>query len=138
MESLNNYITERIRVDNLKTKFPNTSSIEEMIEFLKEHDFVDVTDERFFRWDQIVNALNKCKSKCYTYKRYIHPRVGGVVASLKFADTTNGNISRKNPLFLCNEINNEDNRYKLCYDEYEDKRINHNEFIDAVNKNIEF
>jgi hypothetical protein len=134
MESLNNYITERIRVDNLKHQaFPNTSSIEEMVEFLREQNFVDVTNKNLIYWEQVFNILNLSKSKCYIYDQYTHP-ANGVKISLKFADTTNGNISRKNPLFLCNEINNGDNIYKLCYEPAKDDTVNHDKFVDAANK----
>lgn len=134
MESLNNYITERIRVDNIKLpEFPNTSSIEGMVEFLKEQNFINISDKNLSYWNQVFDILNMIKSKCYIYNQYAHP-VNGVKISLKFADTSNGRISRKNPLFIWKILDNGTHEYQICYEPAKDDTVNHDKFVDAANK----
>lgn len=46
MKNLNNYITERIRIDNIKCpEFPVDGTLDDIIQFLKENGFVKLTLE---------------------------------------------------------------------------------------------
>ena len=133
MESLNNYITERIRVDNIKhPEFPINGNTEEIVDFLKERGFEEIKDLPHLPMytDYVTVFNNTYKNKCF----------GVMVDSLSkrniicFADTSNGRISRKNPLFIWKILDNGTHEYQICYEPAKDDTVNHDKFVDAANK----
>ena len=99
MESLNNYITERIRVDNIKhPEFPINGNTEEIVDFLKERGFEEIKDLPHLPMytDYVTVFNNTYKNKCF----------GVMVDSLSkrniicFADTSRKKISESNMLYM--------------------------------------
>ena len=87
MNQLSDYITERIRIDNVKqVKFPIDGTLEEMTKFLE--------SEGFRHLDSIIVTIptaNNANAKCFMYDK--------AGTELCFADTSKEKISKKNPLF---------------------------------------
>ena len=92
MESLNNYITERIRVDNIKSReFPINGTLGEIIDFLKEHGFKEIKDlPNLSRYTDYVVPFNEYRNKCF----------GVFKKNIFFADTSRKKISESNMLYM--------------------------------------
>jgi hypothetical protein len=93
METLTNYITERIRIDNVQsTGFPIGGKIDEILQFLRKNGFVEVESDKKDTWNitHEIFSINKNK-KVFTY----NPHIG----ILRFADMTK-DIDDDNPIFV--------------------------------------
>jgi hypothetical protein len=97
MESLNNYIVERIRIDNVKhvkhSEFPVDGTVEEIVDFLKEQGFKEINDPHSGFSDS-AKFLNDMKGKCFS----VDTR-GWEVLGVEFADTSTNKISEDNPFY---------------------------------------
>lgn len=122
-------VLEKLRVDDivLGEKFPIDRRLKEIVEFLKEQGFKDV-DKRGSK-DLIFNSE---KFKCFTY---LKGRGGGEI--LWFADTSKGEISKDNPIFLIKSLSNTHVfvvyymvSAKMIYKTENDKK----EFLEELNK----
>ena len=89
MEPLNEYITGRIRIDNIKPKFPINGTLNDIINFLESNGF---KESPFKSGRDIFPLFNGKSTKQYILNRDIYNR-------LWFADTSNGPISGNNPIF---------------------------------------
>ena len=127
METLNNYITERIRVDNIQsTEFPIDGTLEDVIQFLEEQGYVGFSwlSGTPGGWSKFFNYY---KQKIFSYKTdnwgYTY---------LKFADTTNKNIGKENPIY---EMEFKDNN-KIFGTMYGNRSIpvSKKEFLERLNK----
>ena len=81
-------ILEKLSIDSIMSdaEFPADGTLEEIIEFLKEQDFKDVSK----RGPKDI-IFNSKKSKCFIYIKEL--------GKLWFADTSKENISKDNPIF---------------------------------------
>ena len=81
-------ILEKLSIDSIMSdaEFPADGTLEEIIEFLKEQDFKDVSK----RGPKDI-IFNSKKSKCFIYIKELK--------KLWFADTSKENISKDNPIF---------------------------------------
>ena len=82
-------ILEKLSIDSIMpdAEFPADGTLEEIIEFLKEQNFKDISK----RGPKDI-LFNSEKSKCFTYLKE-HERIW-------FADTSKEKISKKNPIFV--------------------------------------
>ena len=106
MNSLNNYITERIRVDNIKhPEFPIDGTIKDMEEFLKRNGFGKIKTNYQFngipggprKYWRVFDEVHK--------KGYIIITERGVADRIMFADTSKDGISTYNPMFYIEKDN---------------------------------
>ena len=96
MESLNNYITERIRVDNIKLEFPVDGTDKEIIDFLKEYGFKEIKALPYFtRYTDYVVPFNKYKDKCFGIEVE-----GTNNMDIYFTNTSKNEISKSNILYI--------------------------------------
>jgi hypothetical protein len=129
METLNNYITERIRVDNIKHReFPIDGTQEDMIQFLENQGYFGFSwlSETPSGWSKVFNYY---KQKSFFSK----PEDRWGYAYLKFADTTNNNIGKENPIY---EIRFEGNNKIFNNIMYGNRSIpvSKEEFLERLNK----
>lgn len=83
-------VLEKLRVDDIVIEeFPIDGTVEEMAKFLEEKRFVAANESDIY--NKTVNKIfDSAKSKCYTTYKNEH---------LWFADTSKGEISKRNPIF---------------------------------------
>ena len=98
MKNLKDSISEKLSIDSILEKlkvddivlaemFPIDGTFDEMIDFLKEYDFKEVANSMH---NSISKILNKERDKCFiNYNNTIW-----------FADTSKGEVSGDNPIFL--------------------------------------
>ena len=89
MKNLKEVILEKLKVDDivLTEEFPIDGKKEDIIKFLKEQDFIHITNTPTGLLSDIFN--NEKKRCIIEYAQYIY-----------FADTSIGKISKDNPIFL--------------------------------------
>lgn len=96
MKTLNNYIMERIRVDNIKSKphdFPFTGTIDDVRRFLLDAGFTEMTDKKFKHMllTDFADEFPKLGIKGFVIKDKL---------TIIFADTSNDpHITHENPVF---------------------------------------
>lgn len=96
MESLNNYITERIRIDNIKPEFPVDGTDKEIIDFLKEYGFKEIKDlPNIPFYPDYAILFNKYKDKCFGIEVE-----GTNNMDIYFANTSKDKISKSNILYI--------------------------------------
>lgn len=124
MDTLTNYIVERIRIDNVKqVKFPIDDTIYEILEFLKEQGFKEVPNSTR---NTMSRMLNMERNKCFiAYNNTIW-----------FADTSKKEVSEDNPIFL---IEKSSNTNTSSFSVYIPKKVivnddNKKEFLKELNK----
>ena len=94
MKPINDYIVERIRVDNMKQEFPNVHSADEILDFLKKQGFKEIPDTYdFYYLGQYVDVFDDKRKKLVI--RYTE----GKFCTINFADTSRSDISDDNPMF---------------------------------------
>jgi hypothetical protein len=94
MNCLHDYIIERIRIDNIKLrKFPFDGCIEDIEDFLKDNGFTQIKSND----DTYTGRGNFLNSKHGKY--YIIYTNSLNYKSISFADTSNGPISKTNPMY---------------------------------------
>lgn len=130
MEPLNNYIIERIRIDNIKSaKFPIDGTIDEIIKFLEGHGFKEIDDVKGRSATEFFNSKH---DKCYWLrdKQWIY-----------FGDTSESNISPTNELFMIMIISKGGSREYRIINNYSCSNDYHNntkEFLEILNKQFGF
>ena len=124
MNTLNNYITERIRINNIKGVFPIDGKLEDIIKFLEANGFTET------KWEDLsIFAIFKETHA----KQYNILSVGGITR-LWFADTSNGPVSRNNPVFLI-KIYKMGGKHEFAYSEKDlNLMCDKQEFIEMLNK----
>jgi hypothetical protein len=91
MKTITNYITERIRVDNIKSAmFPINGTFDDVVVFLEEHGFKNLgirppTAEKIFQ------QFEESTGKVFMYDRDAN--------WIRFADNEDGKISKRNPIY---------------------------------------
>ena len=98
MKTINDYIIERIRIDNVKRttfrEFPLDGGIKGIEDFLKDNGFTQIKcDEPALT--KRGNFLNSKHGKYYII-------YNSQIKSFTFADTSNGPISKTNPMYYIN------------------------------------
>lgn len=124
MKELKDILLEKLSIDdiNLNEEFPIDGTLEEIIDFLKSKGFKEIETGD----NQINEILNKKRNKCFTL----------FSGRIWFADTSKGDISKKNPLFYIDTYNS----HLLVYyiDKYRDKiyitEDDESEFLEELNK----
>ena len=102
METLNNYITERIiiaeriRVDNIKPKFPVDGTAGDIIDFLEEHGFNEIKYlPNLPNYTDYTILFNKYENKCFGIEVE-----GANNMIIYFANTSDDKISKSNILYI--------------------------------------
>ena len=96
MNSLSDYIVERIRIDNIKLEeFPVDGTYDEVVDFLERCGFNKIKDDSHYMFNNAkkFNQEHKLCFSCETSDSYSY---------VIFADTTKSNISDKNRLYCIN------------------------------------
>ena len=103
METLNNYITERIRIDNIKSaKFPIDGKIDDMVGFLQSQGFSQIHTNAL----NLRSVFNKAKGKCFmVYNIHV----------IWFADTSNNKINNDNNIFSVDDSSKLSRGYRSYY-----------------------
>lgn len=129
MKPINDYIVERIKIDNVKPAcdFPINGTIDDMIKFLKMNGF----EETRFTPGNIFTFLNKRSAKQLAYYNYFD------AVRLWFADTTN-KITEDNPVFLVSFIKGTTRREFMYSGEKFNNQCSQQEFIEMLNKCFDF
>ena len=93
MKTINDYIVERIKVDNIKPKeFPVDGTIEDIEDFLKDNGFTQI-ETNISKLSDRSKFLNKHNGKYYMkYQVYRNK-------TITFADTSSKKISNDNPMY---------------------------------------
>ena len=121
MNQLSNYITERIRIDNIKIlKFPIDGTYDDAIMFLKKQNFEEIYPDGY-----IEELANLAETKCFIHDSILNGFI------IWFADTSKEDVSKDNPIF---GITYESNK-KIIYNVYYPKNSNNehsHEYIDIV------
>jgi hypothetical protein len=137
MEYLKDYITERIRIDNIKLmNFPIDGSFEEMVEYLKGCGFVEI----FPNLPTFVPTFdmyrkNLDKMECTTCE--FRPDLGGSShnKALRFVNTSKQPISKSNPIFcVFYRTSTNEFEYYIEISEYWQKRLTKPDFLRGINK----
>lgn len=99
MNSLIDYIVERIRVDNIKPEefpeFPVDGTYDDVVDFLERCGFNKIKDDSH---NMFINA----KKFNQEHKRCFSCETSDSHSYVVFADTSKSNISDKNPLYCIN------------------------------------
>jgi hypothetical protein len=130
MKPLNNYITERIRVDNIKhLEFPIDGTIDDMVKFLKAYNFEEC-DTKNKKYSSKV-FLNDMKAKSYVIS-FDYTRIW-------FADTSKNEISKINPMFFISlKSSTIGEIYEIMYGDGTDLKINKNAFVRELKRHFGF
>ena len=129
-------VLEKLKVDDITPDevFPIEGTYEEVFNFLKNHNFIPLESKHA----SISKLFNKERDKCMRYNKNIR---------IWFADTSKGEISKDNPVFLINFYNNaiviyytekeNPNRAIYTFDSY---RTNNDKkaFIEELNKHFDW
>lgn len=112
MKPLNNYIVERIRVDNIKhtehTEFPaGKVTMDKTIGFLEKMGFNNIPHVPSRRLEDVVEIFNDTHGRCFTVS--INPHQGDKY--ILFTNTSNDKISIKNPMYCIVFYNKDPNIY---------------------------
>jgi hypothetical protein len=134
MESLNNYITERIRIDNIKhPEFPIKGDYDATIVFLKEQGFERLPHEFYgSEQHQFVNIFNDQHIRGWMYY------LAGDLTMITFADTTDREISKDNPMIQIYFENDKPTNRIAVSGCHTCKYCTEREFLDILNKRFEF
>lgn len=121
MDTLTNYIVERIRIDNIKHPvFPVDGTIEDIIQFLKDNGFEDLKNIP----TPITGSFNRLKIRGF------HVAEFDFYLRIFFADTSKNQILRDNPVFIY-DTNEKDTNHR--FQTMDTKRI----ITDTVEKTME-
>ena len=100
MKTINDYIIERIRIDNVKRntfrEFPLNGGIKDIEGFLKDNGFTQIKCNE----DTLTERGKFLNSKHGKY--YIIYNYAVNSGSISFTDTSNGPISKTNPMYYIN------------------------------------
>lgn len=128
METLNNYIVERIRIDNIKPNgFPPIDGTEdEIVDFLENKGFEGIKFlPRYKTLNQITTAANEEHKMIYM----VGSGNPNVYSCIRFANTTYNTINPKNPMYI-RTIEKDNNKimYFKVTDGYSSMRLTGDEF----------
>ena len=133
METLNNYITERIRIDNIRGGFPIDGSFDDMIEFLRRNGFKVCMNNSGY-------SDYSCLSSQRNGKVLIRRDVGAgrnQYYVLIFANTNN-TITENNPIFVVFLYGNGSKNFKIEYGNDRFEILTKDEFLQKLNKVFDF
>ena len=129
MDTLTNYITERIRIDNVKhLEFPIDGTVDDMVEFLDEQGFKSLKSPKNGQIDTVFGVFNSRPTGKY-YMLNTKPIPGLMFMNKK----SKSNISQTQSLYEV--VDTERGRLYLlnysllCYDE-----VGKNTFLQELNK----
>ena len=135
MKTITNYITERIRVDNINeriridniksVKFPIDGTIDEIIKFLEGHGFKEIDD---IKGRTATDFFNSKHDRCYWLrdKKWIY-----------FGDTNN-TITKDNPIFVVFLYGDGSKNFKNEYGNDRFEILTKDEFLQKLNKVFDF
>ena len=130
MKTLKDSILEKLKVDDiiLYEKFPIDGTVDDIVEFLKDNNFIIIEEGKPQPTFIIRRHINNAHKRiCFIYK-FMNQFL------LRFADASKKEISTKNPLFI---LIRDYNSYKYkTASQYDDgiKELNKEEFAKLVNK----
>jgi hypothetical protein len=105
MNQLRDYITERIRIDNIKIlKFPIDGTLQDIVEFLEDAGFKKVSTSA--NWANSFEKYKKYNTRCYALEH-------GTATYIEIIDRTNSKF--KNKLFYIKL--HEDDKYYNIFDD---------------------
>lgn len=100
MKPLNKYITERIRIDNVKPReFPVDGKQYDAADFLEKNGFVEIKVMPELPWySDYIDFFNQCNGRCFGIKL----KDVSDNQFICFADTSREKISKSNMLYMIN------------------------------------
>ena len=125
MKTISNYILERLNPRHLGSgRFPINGTIKDMIEFLEDNGFTET------KWkDLSIFAIFK-----ETHTKQYSIGSAGSITRFWFADTSNGPVSRNNPVFLIKTYEMSGKR-EFAYSEKDlNFMCSQQEFLEMLNK----
>ena len=131
MNQLSDYITERIRIDNIRIlKFPIDGTYDEVINFLKDAGFGGLPYKyKISNTNDTINAFNTERSLLFYGKSIFNGCI------IRFANTSTEKISADNPMFEM-WYNKNHKIYSLCITkgDFEMVAVSDDEFKKLLNK----
>ena len=125
METLNNYITERIRIDNIKSaRFPIDGKIDDIVDFLQFQGFSQIQTDILNR-----SKFNEANNKCFIAK---------VNKAIWFADTSNDEINNHNNIFSVDDESLNYRSYFIWGGHNIIDEVSKEFFLEAINKRFGF
>lgn len=127
-------IYEKLSIDNIRISddFPIEDSFDNIVSFLKAHGFS--------KYQNVGQTFDEKKEKFEAgHGKAIIISMSVLINGyyIRFADTSNKRISKKNPVFLIEFKNNEKNFF-IEYNTWKEEHISEREFLNILNKTILF
>lgn len=100
MKELTNYINEKLDINkvNLPSKeFPMDGDMDEVVDFLADHDFIQIKYHRTEFYYQYKKDFNNLRTKCFMVQSR---KMGEITDIVFFGDTSKEDISKDNKLFM--------------------------------------
>lgn len=131
MNQLSDYITERIRIDNIKKfEFPINDPIEKMVEYLRNHDFTVIPDTgQDMSEIEMKSLFSMAKHNAYMFDVRPNYKI------LRFAHYPGRSLSTNDPIFniyyrsSMNKI-----EYHIEYKTFWETRLIKQDFLKIVNE----
>lgn len=134
MNQLSDYITERIRIDNIKKfEFPINDPIEKMVEYLRNHDFTEIPcTSRKMYFDEMRSLFSMEKHNAYIFDEFDgRPKY----KILRFVHYPGRPLSTNDPMFNIFYIPNEGRtEYYLEFNSFWETELIKQDFLKIVNK----
>ena len=134
MKNLKDTILEKLKIDDIvpdKEKFNISRDFQKNINFLKDNSFKKIKNN-FVDWKSVFDKMNEESAKVYAFSPSDTTDTFDI---LKFAYTSEMNISNNNPLFHI-LYNTESKRfeYQICYNSKEYDKVSKKVFLEKINK----
>ena len=138
MKELSNYINEKLDLNKVNLnpqRFDISRDFQKNIKFLKDNSFKKI-ENNFVDWKSVFDKMNEESAKVYAFSP---SDTTDTYDSLKFANTSEMNISNNNPLFHI-LYNTESKRfeYQICYNSKEYDKVSKKVFLEKINQYLGF
>ena len=125
MKPINNYIVERIKIDNIKhQEFPIDGKIDDIVDFLQNQGFSRIQPNTTIN---LRSQFNIAETKCFVVER----------TTIWFADTSKNNGGDHSPVFSIECLSQKQGWYYIWgYNSM--NAVDKEEFLEAINKQFDF
>lgn len=100
MKELINYINEKLDINKVSLpskEFPMDGNMDEIVDFLADHDFAQIKYHRTEFYYQYKKDFNNLRTKCFMVQSR---KKGEITDIVFFGDTSKEDISKDNKLFM--------------------------------------
>lgn len=100
MKELTNYINEKLDINKVSLpskEFPMDADMDEVVDFLADHDFIQIKYHRTEFYYQYKKDFNNLRTKCFMVQSR---KMGEITDIVFFGDTSREDISKDNKLFM--------------------------------------